>query len=71
MILLALASSIVIFSSLDLIRKYVKGNLIYLAVFFFGFMSDMLIKQLAQIKNITGILKFLDDLYTFFKNRKP
>lgn len=58
------------FSGLDLIRKYIKGNLIYLAVFFLGFISDMLIKQLAKFKNITSLLKFLDDLYTFLKNRK-
>jgi hypothetical protein len=70
MILLAITSSLVLFSTLDFIRKFVTGNLIYLAVFFFGFISDMFIKQLSKFKNIANLLKFLDELYNFIRTRK-
>ena len=70
MALLSLTSSLFIFSSLEILRKYITGNLMYLAVFFFGFISDMLIKQLARFKNLKSLMKFLDDLYSFLKSRK-
>jgi len=69
-ILTALVSALVVFSSLEIIRNYIKGNLLYLFVFFFGFVCDILIKQLVKIKNISGLIKLIDDIYTFIKNRR-
>jgi len=70
MFLTSLLSSFVIFSSLEVIRKYIKGNLIYLVVFFFGFICDLIIKQLVKFKSLNSLIKFIDELYTFLKSRK-
>ena len=70
MLITSAVSSLVIFSSLDIIRRYIKGNLLYLVTFVFGFVCDILIKRLVQIKSFSGLIKFIDELYTFLKSRK-